>query len=250
MMYTKILTGVILLTLVALIGFFHNLYLIWIFFGVIYLLALYETMKLIDLKDEILIYLVGITIWIATVFIYEVLDLIFLVMILFASIMAYNKKFDYKIFFPLIYPTIPMIYLFKLYDFFGINALFWLLIVVALSDIFAFVFGKSIGKRKFSNTSPNKTIEGVIGGVSVASIFGTIFGIYVMQMGFLPALIISLFTSKSSIFGDLFESFLKRSANVKDSGNILPAHGGVLDRIDGYLFGGVVMFILLKGLSL
>lgn len=249
-MFTRIITGIALLTLVTIVGFFHNLYLIWGFLGIIYLLSLNETIKLINLNDKVLIYLIGTTLWIATLIVYEVVDLIFLVMILTASVLAYNKKFDYKIFFPLIYPTIPMIYLFKLYDFFGINALFWLLIIVAVTDTSAYFVGKSIGKRSFSITSPNKTIEGVIGGVSIATILGTIFGVYVMSMEILPALIVSLFVSKASIFGDLFESFLKRSANVKDSGDILPGHGGVLDRVDGYLFSSIIMLILLKGLLL
>ena len=55
--------------------------------------------------------------------------------------------------------------------------------------------------------------------------------------------------SKASIFGDLFESYLKRQAGVKDSGHILPGHGGVLDRVDGYLFGGIVLTIFLRGVS-
>jgi phosphatidate cytidylyltransferase len=68
-------------------------------------------------------------------------------------------------------------------------------------------------------------------------------GIY--NYSFLLSLVVALLVSTSSIFGDLFESYLKRNANIKDSGNILPGHGGVLDRLDGYLFGAVVMVLLL-----
>jgi phosphatidate cytidylyltransferase len=57
---------------------------------------------------------------------------------------------------------------------------------------------------------------------------------------------VSFVVSIASVFGDLFESYLKREADVKDSGDILPGHGGILDRTDGYLFGGILMFILLK----
>jgi phosphatidate cytidylyltransferase len=59
-------------------------------------------------------------------------------------------------------------------------------------------------------------------------------------------LFVSLVVSVGSVFGDLFESYLKREADVKDSGDILPGHGGILDRTDGYLFGGILMYILLK----
>jgi phosphatidate cytidylyltransferase len=63
---------------------------------------------------------------------------------------------------------------------------------------------------------------------------------------FFVALLISFLVALSSVFGDLFESYLKREADVKDSGDLLPGHGGILDRTDGYLFGGIVMLILLR----
>ncbi|WP_297434606.1 phosphatidate cytidylyltransferase, partial [Sulfurimonas sp.] len=149
-------------------------------------------------------------------------------------------------FFPFIYPTAGLLFIFSMYEEYGVLSLLWLLAVVALTDIGAYVVGKSIGKTPFCETSPNKTLEGVFGGVAVATFAGAFFGLYVVD--FWTALIISFAVSATSIFGDLFESSLKRSAGVKDSGTLLPGHGGVLDRIDGYLFGGIVMLVLLRGL--
>ena len=110
----------------------------------------------------------------------------------------------------------------------------------------AYLVGKSFGKTPFSITSPNKTWEGCAGGVAVATVAGTIFAM--SSIGFYSALVISFFTSTSSIWGDLYESYLKREAGVKDSGAILPGHGGVLDRVDGYLFGSVMMFCIYQNL--
>jgi phosphatidate cytidylyltransferase len=95
-------------------------------------------------------------------------------------------------------------------------------------------------------TSPKKTIEGVIGGIVVAAIGGTFVGVTIVDIE--KAAIVSFFVAIASVFGDLFESYLKRKAGVKDSGTILPGHGGVLDRIDGYLFGAVAMLVLLRGI--
>ena len=79
-----------------------------------------------------------------------------------------------------------------------------------------------------------------------ATAVGAFLGLFVVD--FLIALVISFLVAVSAVFGDLFESSLKRSAGVKDSGDLLPGHGGVLDRIDGYLFGAIVMLVLLRGL--
>jgi len=133
-----------------------------------------------------------------------------------------------------------------MYQEYGVMSLFWLLVVVAMTDVGAYAVGKSIGKTPFCETSPNKTMEGVVGGIIVATLSGMFIGVFVVD--FMVSFLISALVSISSIFGDLFESSLKRAADVKDSGDLLPGHGGVLDRIDGYLFAAVVMLVLLRGL--
>ena len=110
----------------------------------------------------------------------------------------------------------------------------------------AYYTGKTIGKTPFSPTSPNKTLEGVGGGILIGTTLGTLTA--AATLGLWPALIISLCASFASVFGDLFESWLKREAGVKDSGTILPGHGGILDRMDGYLFAVIVILVLYRGI--
>ena len=142
------------------------------------------------------------------------------------------------------YPIVSYLFLLSLYISFGMESLLWLVAVVAGTDIGAYFVGKSVGKTQFCATSPNKTLEGVFGGIIVAAILGIVFS--PEYIGFFAAFIISLIVAAASVFGDLFESYLKREADVKDSGDILPGHGGILDRSDGYLFGGILLLILLR----
>ena len=118
--------------------------------------------------------------------------------------------------------------------------------MVAFTDTFAYISGKYLGKTKFSPTSPNKTIEGVAGGILAGTLFGSIAGIYFNGFGY--ALVVSFLVSFFSVFGDLFESYLKRRAGVKDSGAIFPGHGGILDRLDGYLFGVIIHYVGMKSI--
>jgi len=241
----RIVTGVALLAAVFVIGWIDNFYVMWFVFGVIYLLAFQEAIKLFGVeKDNLLPY--AAFLWLLTAIYPYGDDLFVLAGVGYASLVAYNKEVKWRDFFPFIYPTAGLLFIFAMYEEYGVLSLLWLLAVVALTDIGAYVVGKSIGKTPFCETSPNKTLEGVFGGVTVATLAGAFFGLYVVD--FWTALIISFAVSVTSIFGDLFESSLKRSAGVKDSGTLLPGHGGVLDRIDGYLFGGIVMLVLLRGL--
>ena len=241
----RIVTGVALLVAVLIIGLIDNFFIMWLVFGAIYILAFKEAMKLFEIEgDSLLAYAIGI--WLlAGVYPYGD-DLFVLAGVAYASAIAYNKDLEWKQFFPFIYPTAGMLFMFTMYQEYGVLSLLWLLMVVAMTDVGAYAVGKSIGKTQFCETSPNKTMEGVVGGIAVATLSGMFVGLSIVDLGI--AFLISFGVSVSSIFGDLFESSLKRSAGVKDSGDLLPGHGGVLDRIDGYLFAAIVMLVLLRGL--
>ncbi len=243
---TRILTGLGLVGLILVIALINNFFLIWLFLGVIYLISFYETLKLFKIDADYL-YAVALLLWIVSYFYPTPIDLIFLILIIFASVRAYNKSIELNLIYPFLYPTISFLFLLSLYKNFGMAYLIWLIIIVASTDTGAYFVGKTIGVTKFSPTSPKKTLEGVIGGVIIASIAGTFFG--AIYQTILTSFIISIVVSTTSIFGDLFESYLKREANVKDSGTILPGHGGVLDRVDGYLFSVIVMDITLRSLT-
>ena len=241
----RITTGLALLAAVLVIGLIDNFFVMWFIFGAIYLLAFKEALMLFGIQNESLIYY-GAGIWlIAGVYPYGD-DLFVLAGVAYASAIAYNKELEWKSFLPFLYPTAGMLFILTMYQEYGVMSLFWLLVVVAMTDVGAYAVGKSIGKTPFCETSPNKTMEGVVGGIIVATLSGMFIGLFVAD--FMVSFLISALVSISSIFGDLFESSLKRAADVKDSGDLLPGHGGVLDRIDGYLFGAIVMLVLLRGL--
>ncbi|QDF27816.1 phosphatidate cytidylyltransferase [Halarcobacter anaerophilus] len=240
---TRIKTGIALLIAILIIGFIDSFFIMWLLFGGLLVISINESQKLYDMKVDSIYFYVGI-IWFIAYFYPYAEDLVFVAAIVFASILAYSKNLDKKIFLPLMYPTASFLFLLTLYYEYGVMSLLWLLVIVAGADVGAYFVGKSIGKTKFCETSPNKTVEGVLGGLVVATILGIIFAID--NISLLGAIIISLVVALASVFGDLFESYLKREAGVKDSGDILPGHGGILDRTDGYLFGGVMMLVILR----
>lgn len=239
------LTGIGLLALVGLIGWIDNFFIMWAFLGIIYMFAFYEAMKLFKLASPPA-YFWAALLWIIAYFYPNPDDLFFFIAIIFASSLAYMHNFDKRLLLPFLYPVSGILFFLILYQDFGIASMFWLLVTVALTDVGAFFTGKAIGKTKFSDTSPNKTLEGVFGGIILATTIGTFAGLNVVP-GWI-AFIATLVTAIASVFGDLFESYLKREAGVKNSGDLLPGHGGILDRIDGYLFGAIMMVIALRAL--
>jgi phosphatidate cytidylyltransferase len=241
----RVVTGIALLVAVLLIGIIDNFFVMYVVLGVIYLLAFKEALRLFEIQNASLIFYAAALWIIAGIYPYGD-DIFVLAGVSYASAIAYNKNLEWKNFLPFIYPTAGMLFIFTLYQEYGVFSLAWLLMVVAMTDVGAYAVGKSIGKTPFCETSPNKTMEGVAGGIIVATISGMFIGLSIVDIEI--SFIISFMVATSSIFGDLYESSLKRAAGVKDSGDLLPGHGGVLDRIDGYLFASIVMLVLLRGL--
>ncbi len=115
-------------------------------------------------------------------------------------------------------------------------------LTVIVTDIGAYFFGSRHGKHKLSPViSPKKTVEGAIGGAVLAILISMTALLYT-KLTVLQCLLLGVITTVSAQLGDLSESLIKRDAGVKDSSNILPGHGGFLDRVDGYIFAAPVAY--------
>ena len=158
-----------------------------------------------------------------------------------------NKFYSFvsNLFF-VIYIFIFCLFFFYFSNFFHLKVmLLSLLLCCIASDIGGFVFGKTFKGPKITKISPNKTYTGSLGSVIFSMIVfsGSIF-FFTNNFNYM-ILIIAIITSIACQFGDLFFSFLKRKAKIKDTGNFLPGHGGILDRLDGIFLGIPIGFISL-----
>jgi phosphatidate cytidylyltransferase len=145
----------------------------------------------------------------------------------------------------LTYITLPFIWMGNLNwinDFYNYTWILFIFILIWVNDTFAYITGISFGKRKlFERISPKKTKEGFFGGMLFTCVFGAIISLQT-DYSLLFWLLFCVFVSIFGTLGDLIESKFKRMAGVKDSGKIMPGHGGVLDRLDSVLF--IMPFVL------
>ncbi len=126
---------------------------------------------------------------------------------------------------------------------FGLKVVLGLVAVISATDMGAYFTGKQFGYNKLCPTiSPNKTWEGLVGGVAAATAVGILFAPYInLPHSVTMAMYVSPIIALVAQLGDLFKSLLKRKAGVKDTGTLIPGHGGLLDRLDGYMFNAPIV---------
>jgi phosphatidate cytidylyltransferase len=199
------------------------------------------------------------------VFFYTYILLISLIIISLVAWIEFNnliskifikKKFQTKLLRVLIkFLTLLYLSLFSVLIFNGIAQveasikinIIYLFAICIISDIGGLIFGKIFKGKKLTKISPNKTISGSIGSFFLSILLVPVFYyIYDKNIALISLLLLSISVSLSCQLGDLFISYLKRKAKVKDTGDLLPGHGGVLDRIDGILFAIPVGMMLWK----
>lgn len=162
-----------------------------------------------------------------------------------------NPLLDLSVtFFPWLYYVFSFYLMFSVLTFQGGQQFQWffitgLFVLVWTNDTFAYLAGRAFGKhRLFERISPKKSWEGAIGGFLFTILFAIIFA-YFTNKEFLFWIIAAIIISPTSVLGDLIESKMKRLANIKDSGKILPGHGGVLDRFDAVTYAVPFFYLLL-----
>lgn len=148
---------------------------------------------------------------------------------------------------PIVYIGLPLGALAAVRTLAGREAVLLLLVVIVVSDSAQYYTGRAFGRRPLAPAiSPKKTLEGAIGGMVFGTIAMAAGGAAVFTAPVWTLALLGATISALGIVGDLFESLLKRSAGVKDSSNLIPGHGGVLDRIDSWLFAAPVYYVFVR----
>jgi phosphatidate cytidylyltransferase len=155
-------------------------------------------------------------------FFYKVISLIYLFLLVYLILLAKSK-----------YPELNLVLIYSI-------------LISIMSDIGGLIIGKILKGKKLTKISPNKTISGAIGSFIFSLFLLPFFNNYFINHEILSLLIITLSISLISQIGDIFISFIKRKARVKDTSDILPGHGGFLDRIDGIIFAIPMGFLLFR----
>lgn len=252
---TRTISGAVYIAILISCSLYPNSFLL--LFGLFMVIAVFEFSRMCQLNTAlsisigILLYTLFSPLWVTRQIQWALLGLTLLVSIrllvwLFSTKPTYLFKSD-KYVYLIGYVITPLIIIswipfttsgFKPWHFISICILIW------TNDTFAYLTGKTFGKHKLlERISPKKTIEGFIGGWIMAVIFAIPVAIYINEEPIFKWMIIATICSFLGTLGDLVESKFKRFANIKDSGRIMPGHGGILDRLDSIIFVAPFVFL-------
>lgn len=262
---TRTLSGLVYITLLILC--LNNEHALLILFFVFGLLSLAEFNKLIQLKNTIpfiiftLLYVVfaywqffipsnrGLAEATEVLLVITLFVQLFLIKDLFSEkqiLLFATKRYLLTTF----YISSAFVFMFLIANFhntFNSIVLLGSFILIWVNDTFAFLVGKNFGKQKlFEKISPKKTVEGFLGGLFFSCVASYFIANFTESLGFTSWLILSIVISVFGTLGDLIESKFKRQAGVKDSGIIMPGHGGLLDRLDSIIFAAPFVYLFLR----
>lgn len=251
-------SGIVYILLLSAAIFWSD-FTLYLLFGLFLLLAVGEFCSLTSIKKAIPLIVAAIA-FVALSYEPggEILDLILLAIAMIASLAAMNFLVKdsavlsppLKIILLIGYVIVPFLLMVKIPFWRGIyepEVLFAMFILVWVNDTFAFIVGKTFGKHKLlPKVSPKKTWEGFLGGVVFCMIAACCLAGWYLEESLSTWLLIGLIMSVIGTIGDLVESKLKRIAGVKDSGKIMPGHGGILDRLDSVIFAAPFVFLLFQ----
>jgi phosphatidate cytidylyltransferase len=272
----RLLTGIIGFPIVLAVLVLGNKYIIDCLMAVVSIFAIYEYAKCAKHKD------INIITWLAyvsslviavlhvfpTEFILLIISILFplLIFILFLHVIITNMKITFK---DIVYTLFGIAYIVGFLMFFallygsdflpwsltGKIAIWYVFFSAWGTDTVAYLVGKHLGKHKFSKVSPNKTIEGCIGGTVGAVVGGVIFTYFInlylgTEVPLVPAGIIIAILSIVGQFGDFSASVVKRAFEVKDFSELFPGHGGMIDRIDSVMFIAPFAYVIFTVISL
>lgn len=253
---TRAISGAVYIVLLISATFYSsNSFLL--FFGILLLIAVSEFCKLVNLKNIVpMLIAVGLFILCNLSYTIKTNDILILLATLLVSVKAIFFLFDKKnkpvdslskYVYLIGYIILPFVLITKIpfvENNYNPNIILSIFILIWVNDTFAFLVGKTFGKHKlFEKVSPKKTIEGFVGGFIFSIVAGIILAQFLMLQSYIHWIFIAVLASVFGTLGDLVESKFKRIANVKDSGNIMPGHGGVLDRLDSIIFVAPIVFL-------
>ncbi len=261
MFVTRLISGIVLMAAAILLLLFGNVWLLAVL-GILSLVGVFEILRVFQMEKHSLAIVAYLSTAAYYLMIYFHLErwvmghfvLTLVVMLIFYVLQYPGYKID-KVacsLFAVVYVGYMLSFIYQTRGLYQGHWLVWLIIIGAWgSDTCAYVVGMLLGKHHFSTLSPKKTVEGCIGGVIGAGIIGLIYSCFFPYGNMFllpPGIVFPLVTMVGSVisqFGDLSASAIKRNYEIKDYGNLIPGHGGVLDRFDSVIFVAPFVYYLL-----